>query len=669
MKITFCAYDLSEYFGGPNAWLRRLLPDLKKQGLDVNVLFITHSDPALCPTVMTLQNQGILCNAVTGLEFTEQRIQWIIESLYKNPPDIFVPNLMVPAFYATRWVKEAGIPTVGVMHSGDDFHYALLDEYVFGKPEYRLSALVCVSKHLEQQVLLREPNGIIVRRIPCGVPVPKASAHLPNGFFRIIYSGRLVEKAKRISEVTRALCRAVQEIPSTEAYIYGDGPERSAVENILLNEGRNHPVYLEGPVDSDTIHKYLLDGQIFVLLSDYEGLPISLMEAMACGLVPVCLKIPSGIPELINDGVNGILVADRKDSFINAVKRLRDNKGLWEQLSHAACATIKNNYSHDDCVKSWIRLFKDVERLKQNSHAIRVPRKITLPSVHPGLAREDNRSPTKLALIKCRVANVLRYFKRILKLCMPKKNPSQYSFLNVPCTPATLEQFIIHNAIERALREVLLKFHGVLLDVGSKAKPYKPFLIAEAKNISSYIALDLKPNEEDPFNPDLVWDGRTIPLPDNVVGCAMATEVFEHVPDPETVMTEILRVLKPRGIMFFTVPFLWRLHTVPFDEYRYTPFSLERHLKNAGFENIELKPIGGPDASLGQILALWVKGRSMNRFYQRIIGPVLSFLCTPIVWLLAKIDTLPNEFYEGSLITGLSGTAVKPYNPSEKKMK
>jgi len=664
MKVTFCAYDRSGYFGGPNAWLRRLLPDLKQQGIDVRVLFITHSDPALCPTVMALQNQGILCKAVLRQEFTKQRVQWILESLCENQPDIFVPHLMVPAFYAIRWVREAGIPTVGVMHSDDEFHYGVLDEFVCGRPDYKLSALVCVSEYLEHQVLLRKPNATIIRKIPCGAPVPKNSAHLPDRSFRLIYAGRLSEKQKRISAVTRALCQAVKEIPDTEAYIYGDGPERPEVEEILWHEGRNLPVHLEGPVDSDVIQQHLIDGQLFVLLSDYEGLPISLMEAMACGLVPICLKIPSGIPELISNGENGILVADRGDSFVSAVRRLRENKVLWERLSHAARATIKNSYSHDGCVKSWIKFFEDVERLKQTPHAIRVPRRIKLPPVHPGLAREDNRIPAGVVVIKNRMRNMLSFIKRIIKSCMPEQNHSQHSFLNVPCTPTTLEQFIVHNAIERALKEALPNFHGVLLDVGSKAKPYRSFLIAEAKNMSRYIALDLKPNDRYPFDPDLVWNGKTIPLPDSSVDCAMATEVFEHLPNPEIVMAEILRVLKPGGLLFFTVPFLWRLHTVPFDEYRYTPFSLKRHLKNAGFADVQLKPLGGPDASLGQILALWAKGRSRNRLYRFIVGPAVSFLCVPIVWLLAKLDTLPTDFYEGCLITGLSGTAVKPHHTS-----
>jgi colanic acid/amylovoran biosynthesis glycosyltransferase len=665
MKVTFCAHDVANYISGPNTWLRRLLPDLKKQGVDVNVLFITHSEPALCPTVTALQNQGISCKIQSEYKYTEQHVQWILGSLRENPPDVFVSNLMVPAYYAARWAKEAGIPTVGVMHSDDKFYYGLLDEFVCGNPEYRLSALICVSEYLNHQVLLRKPSDTIIRKIPCGVPIPRSSALWPQSPLRLIYAGRLVEEAKCISEVTRALCRTVKEIPGTEAYIYGEGKERPAVERILLHEGKTLPVYLKGPVDSDKIQQHLLSGHIFVLLSDYEGLPISLMEAMACGLVPVCLKVPSGIPELVNDGTNGLLVPDRGNSFINAVRSLREDKGLWERLSKAACDKIKNGYSHENCVKLWITLLDDLNSQRNGRKMIHIPNRIELPPAHQDLAREDQRTPTGLALLKRRAKRLFGFGKRTLKFFLPRQNRFRYNFLNLPCAPSVLEHFIVRNAIKRALKEVLLKFHGVLLDVGSASMPYKPLLIAEAKNMSGYISLDLKPSERYPFNPDLIWDGKTIPLQDNAVNCAIATEVFEHFPNPETVMVEILRVLEPGGILFFTVPFLWRLHTVPFDEYRYTPFSLERHLRNAGFGDVKIKPLGGPDASLGQILALWATGRSRSRLHH-LMKPVITFLCTPIVWLLAKLDTRPTEFYEGCLITGLSGTAAKPNNTSTK---
>src|SRR6266571_3140301 len=123
---------------------------------------------------------------------------------------------------------------LGICHVGaDHFLYpGFLDEFVLGRAAYQVSAFVCMSKYLEQDVLKRRPEGILVRRIPCGVSIPEDVAKKPNGRLRLAYVGRLAEEAKRISEVTRALCRAVREVPGTEAFIYGDGEDRSAVEHI-----------------------------------------------------------------------------------------------------------------------------------------------------------------------------------------------------------------------------------------------------------------------------------------------------------------------------------------------------------------------------------------------------------------------------------------------------
>ena len=158
MKVTFCAYDRADYFCGPNTWLRRLLPDLRRQVIDIRVLFITHSDPASCPTLVALRQQGIACTSVVKHDFIEDRIRWILESLRVDPPDLFVPHLMLPALYAARWVRKAGIPTIGVMHSSDSFYYGLLSQFVLGSPEYNLSALVAVSRYLEDQVISRKPK-------------------------------------------------------------------------------------------------------------------------------------------------------------------------------------------------------------------------------------------------------------------------------------------------------------------------------------------------------------------------------------------------------------------------------------------------------------------------------------------------------------------------------
>jgi hypothetical protein len=121
-------------------------------------------------------------------------------------------------------------------------------------------------------------------------------------------------------------------------------------------------------------------------------------------------------------------------------------------------------------------------------------------------------------------------------------------------------------------------------------------------------------------------------------------------------MNEIYRVLKCNGVLFFTVPFLWPLHEVPYDNYRYTPFALQRHLSQCHFSDIELKAMGGWDASLAQMLGLWVRRRPMGRYLRQF----LSWCFLPIIWLLGEIDGSADvSFDKGIMITGISGVARK----------
>jgi SAM-dependent methyltransferase len=228
-------------------------------------------------------------------------------------------------------------------------------------------------------------------------------------------------------------------------------------------------------------------------------------------------------------------------------------------------------------------------------------------------------------------------------------------FLAPSCTPRNLDLFLVRSAILRALQDTTPRFSGTLLDIGCGDMPYKSLVLAPPSRVTRYLSLDLESSTYE-AKPDLLWDGDRIPLAESVVDCALATEVFEHCSPPEVIMGETLRVLKPGGLLFFTVPFLWPLHDVPHDEYRYTPFALERHLRNSGFTQIRLKALGGWDASLAQAIGLWVIRRPMSSRKRA----VLSRLALPIIRYLARRDRLPGKFREGLMITGLSGTAIKP---------
>ncbi|THU41528.1 class I SAM-dependent methyltransferase [Niastella caeni] len=231
-------------------------------------------------------------------------------------------------------------------------------------------------------------------------------------------------------------------------------------------------------------------------------------------------------------------------------------------------------------------------------------------------------------------------------------------FLDLFLNNSTLDIYYIRRSILNSIEENLDKFHGVFLDLGCGDMPYKPLLLSNKTKIEKYIGIDIASGKIDyDIKPDYFWDGNKIPLADASVDCVMSTEVFEHCPDLLSVMKEIKRVLKPGGFVFFTVPFLWPLHEVPYDEFRYTPYSLERIIRNAGFDKVSLKPTGGWNESLGQMLGLWVTRSPMN-FHLR---KVLKVLFWPLVWLLVRKRKKKKTivFEDSMMITGITGTAYK----------
>lgn len=138
--------------------------------------------------------------------------------------------------------------------------------------------------------------------------------------------------------------------------------------------------------------------------------------------------------------------------------------------------------------------------------------------------------------------------------------------------------YIPRKFILNAIEKVKEKLYGEVLDLGCGIMPYKQ-LISTFPNVTSYRGLDLEnSNYHNKIKPDVYWDGQTIPFKDNTFDTVIATEFLEHYHETESIFLEIKRVLKPNGILFFTVPFLWPLHEVPYDEFRFTPFYFQKKL-------------------------------------------------------------------------------------------
>ena len=237
-------------------------------------------------------------------------------------------------------------------------------------------------------------------------------------------------------------------------------------------------------------------------------------------------------------------------------------------------------------------------------------------------------------------------------------DPNLNPFLRPRLRPKSVDRFFIRQSILDAVRRKRQFLKGTILDVGCGQMPYRSELTAPKGSAIRYIGLDFEVNPIHDNQPDIVWKDGRIPLDEATVDSAILTEVLEHCPDPDSILAEVFRVIKPGGILFLTVPYLWPLHEVPFDNYRYTPFALRRHLEKAGFDEVTLEASGGWDASLATMLGLWVRRSGLGR----IARALLSIGLLPVYkWLIWRDRKRPvTEFKEGTMLTGLTGTAMKP---------
>jgi len=191
--------------------------------------------------------------------------------------------------------------------------------------------------------------------IPLGVdPVRFPPRPDPGGAepFEILCLGRLVP-AKGQHVLLAAAARLNSEGRRILVRFVGDGPDRRALEYETRRRGLNPCVRFEGAVNQDRIGEFYHRAGIFVLPSFAEGIPVVLMEAMAME-IPCVTTFVNGIPELIRDGSDGLLVPPSDDiALAAAIGRLMDDRTLRKRLGASARKRVVERYN----------LARNVERL------------------------------------------------------------------------------------------------------------------------------------------------------------------------------------------------------------------------------------------------------------------------------------------------------------------
>lgn len=190
---------------------------------------------------------------------------------------------------------------------------------------------------------------------------------------------------------------------------------------------------------------------------------------------------------------------------------------------------------------------------------------------------------------------------------------------------------------------------GEILDIGCGEKPYQALF----RNATKYTGMEFdSPENRARSSADIFYDGGKFPFEDNSFDAALATEVLEHVFNPDQFLGEINRVLKPGGRLLLTCPFVWDEHSQPLDYARYSSFGLTHLLQKNGFKAIELTKTAADIRVLFQLANGYIyKELPFKRYMTRLcFYLVLTFPITVMGIFLSFILPKNNDLYLNNIV-------------------
>lgn len=370
---------LSDYFpphlgGGVEQVVSRLSEGLVKRGHTVAVQTLR-----TCPAPATEVKGALTIRRVSAIDLTpwlglQQAVSLsLLISTYRlirqfKPDVIHAHNLFFRTTEVAALLRMVyHIPLVTTMHLGKaegnssvfnmlvTIYESTMGRFILRRSNRVIAVSSAVAEHLRTITSGAESVRVIPNGVDTGIFSPRYNRQdMPQ---KILFVGRLVSN-KGPDVIIRAAPEVLSRHPQAQFIIVGNGPLRKRLEQQVRSLGISDNVkFLGNRLD---VPQLMRDAALFVRPSTLEGMPLTVLEAMASG-IPVIATPVGGTPEILHDGVNGYSVRVGDSSGLaGAIIALLDNSSLAEEMGRRGREIAVSGHSWDSIVSRNERVYLEV---------------------------------------------------------------------------------------------------------------------------------------------------------------------------------------------------------------------------------------------------------------------------------------------------------------------
>jgi glycosyltransferase involved in cell wall biosynthesis len=359
--------------GGAEKLLVQALPYLDRERFDYEAAYFLPWKNAL---VQDLEKAGVPVFCLDQRRpFDPRGLYRLARLIRQRRPDVVHAHLPYAGIMGRLATRLAPVPAMVYTEHNLFERYHRLTALVHRWTYSWSDATICVSEAVQQSAEAKAKvkgktrlqtirNGVDWHDILAARHDPaetRAELAVPPADKVVVHVASFTPK-KRHEDLLHAARLLLDEQPDVTFLLVGDGPLRTEMEARARELGVEHKVrFLGHRLDAVRI---MAAGDLFVLPSLYEGLPISLLEAMAVGRPAVATRV-GAIPEVVTEGVNGLLVEPCDPPLLAAsMRQVLNDPVMQERFSRNAVQRVTAEFGIDVMVRSVERLYEDVLRDK-----------------------------------------------------------------------------------------------------------------------------------------------------------------------------------------------------------------------------------------------------------------------------------------------------------------